>query len=167
MKVSMIVAYGKNYQIGLNNALLWHISEDLKNFKRLTNGHHILMGRKTFESIGFPLPNRTSVVLSKSGFSFDGVHTYGEMKEALEFCKNNGEDEVFIIGGAQVYKLAFPFVDKLYLSEVDYDGEADAYLEKIDFENWEIEEEKTFEQTSKNDKLVPAWSFRVFNKSIS
>jgi len=165
MKVSMIVAYGKNYQIGLNNALLWHIPEDLKNFKRLTNGHHILMGRKTFESIGFPLPNRTSVVLSKSGFDFEGVHTYSEMQDALEFCKSNGEDEVFVIGGAQVYKLAFPFVDKLYLSEVDYDGEADAYLEKIDFSDWELEEEEVFpESKNKNDKVVPAWSFRVFNK---
>ena len=95
MKVSMIVAYGKNYQIGLNNALLWHIPEDLKNFKRLTNGHHILMGRKTFESIGFPLPNRTSVVLSQNGFSFDGVHTFKEIQEALDFCKQNEEEEVY------------------------------------------------------------------------
>ena len=164
MKVSMIVAYGKNCQIGLNNALLWHIPEDLKNFKRLTNGHHILMGRKTFESIGFPLPNRTSVVLSNNGFSFDGVHTYGEIEKALDFCRQNGEDEVFIMGGAQVYKLAFPYVDKLYLSEVDYDDEADAFLEKIDFSNWDLEEEQTFDEINENEKKIPAWTFKILNK---
>ena len=164
MKVSMIVAYGKNYQIGLNNALLWHIPEDLKNFKRLTNGHHILMGRKTFESIGFPLPNRTSVVLSKNSFSFEGVHTYEDIEKALEFCKNNNEDEVFIMGGAQVYKLAFPYVDRLYLSEVDYDNEADAFLNKIDFSKWDLEEEQTFEEINVNDKKIPAWTFKILNR---
>ena len=164
MKVSMIVAYGKNHQIGLNNALLWHIPEDLKNFKKLTNGHHILMGRKTFESIGFPLPNRTSVVLSKKGFSFEGVHTFEEMENALEFCKSNNEDEVFIMGGAQVYKLAFPYVDKLYLSEVDYDGQADAFLNEIDFKHWNLEEEQFFEEIRENDKKIPAWTFKILNK---
>lgn len=164
MKISMIVAYGKNYQIGLNNALLWHIPEDLKNFKKLTNGHHILMGRKTFESIGFPLPNRTSVVLSNNGFTFDGVHTFSKIEEALEFCKNNGEDEVFIMGGAQVYKLAFPFVNKLYLSEVNYDGEADAFIEEIDFTNWWLEEEDHYDEINEDGKTVPEWTFRVYNK---
>ena len=160
----MIVAFGKNYQIGLNNALLWHIPEDLKNFKRLTNGHHILMGRKTFESIGFALPNRTSVVLSKNGFEFEGVHTFTQIEKALEFCKNNDEEEVFIMGGAQVYKLAFPYVDKLYLSEVDYDDEADAFLENIDFTNWNLEEEQHFETIIKADKKIPAWTFKILNK---
>ncbi len=160
----MIVAYGKNFQIGLNNELLWHIPEDLKNFKKLTNGHHILMGRKTFNSIGFPLPNRTSVVLSKKGFSHEGVHSFDEINEALEFCKNNKEEEVFIMGGAQVYKLAFPYVNKLYLSEVDYDNEADAFLEKIDFSNWDLEEEKCYEEINQGNKKIPAWTFKVYNK---
>lgn len=165
MKISMIVAYGKNYQIGLNNALLWHIPEDLKNFKRLTNGHHILMGRKTFESIGFPLPNRTSVVLSQNGFSFEGVHTFKEIQEALDFCKQNKEEEVFIMGGAQVYKLAFPYVDRLYLSEVDYDDEADAFLEAIDFSKWTLEEEQHFEAiTTSESKNIPSWTFKILNK---
>ncbi len=163
MKVSMIVAYGKNYQIGLNNALLWHIPEDLKNFKKLTNGHHILMGRKTFDSIGFPLPNRTSVVLSKNGFSHEGVYTYTDIEEALEFCKNNKEDEVFIMGGAQVYKLALPYVDKLYLSEVDYDDDADAFLDKIDFTQWSLNEE-VFHEEINNEKTIPAWTFKVLTK---
>ena len=164
MKISMIVAYGKNYQIGKDNALLWHIPEDLKNFKKYTNGHHILMGRKTFDSIGFPLPNRTSVVLSQNGFSHEGVHTFKEIQEALDFCKQNNEEELFIMGGAQVYKLAFPYVDRLYLTEVDFDGEADAFLEKIDFSNWDVQEETFFETINKNDKKIPAWTFKILNK---
>jgi len=164
MKVSMIVAYGKNNQIGKDNSLLWHIPQDLKNFKNLTNGHHILMGRKTFDSIGFPLPNRTSVVLSKSGFCHEGVYTYEDIKEALDFCKKSEEEEVFIMGGAQVYKLAFPFVNKLYLSEVDYDGDADAFLDRIDFSKWKLEEEKYFEEINDKDKKIPAWTFKVLNK---
>ena len=158
------MAYGKNYQIGKDNTLLWHIPEDLKNFKKYTNGHHILMGRKTFDSIGFPLPNRTSVVLSKNGFSHEGVHAFKEIQEALDFCKQNNEEELFIMGGAQVYKLAFPYVDRLYLSEVDFDGEADAFLEKIDFSNWDVQEETFFEAINKNDKKIPAWTFKILNK---
>ncbi|RXJ75024.1 hypothetical protein CRV03_14100, partial [Arcobacter sp. F155] len=84
MKISMIVAYGKNWEIGLNNQMLWHISEDFKNFKQITSGHHILMGRKTFESIGKPLPNRTSLVLSTKGFSSEGVHTFDSIEKALD-----------------------------------------------------------------------------------
>jgi len=164
MKVSMIVAYGKNYQIGKDNSLLWHIPEDLKNFKKFTNGHHILMGRKTFDSIGFPLPNRTSVVLSKNNFSHEGVHTFEEIQDALEFCKKSGDEELFIMGGAQVYKLAFPYVDRLYLSEVDYDGEADAFLEEIDFSNWDLEQEEMFEEINNDDKNIPAWTFKILNK---
>ena len=164
MKVSMIVAYGKNYQIGKDNTLLWHIPADLKNFKKVTNGHHILMGRKTFDSIGFPLPNRVSIVLSQNGFSHEGVHTFKEIEEALAFCKKSGEDELFIMGGAQVYKLAFPYVDKLYLSEVDYDDEADAFLDKIDFSQWNLEEKLVFEAITENEKKIPAWTFKILNK---
>jgi len=166
MKISMIVAYGKNYQIGKDNALLWHIPEDLKNFKKFTTGHHILMGRKTFDSIGFALPNRTSVVLSKGNFTHEGVHTFDDIQIALEFCKNNKEEEVFIMGGAQVYKLAFPYINKLYLSEVDYDDDADAFLEKIDFSQWDLEHEESFEAINLNGKTVPAWTFKILNKHL-
>ena len=164
MKISMIVAYGKNYQIGKNNSLLWHIPDDLKNFKKITNGHHIIMGRKTFESIGKPLPNRTSVVLSKNSFFFEGVYTYENLHNALEFCQNNKEEEVFIIGGAQLYKLAFPYVHRLYLSQVDYDGDADAFLERIDFSKWNLEKEEEFQESNENGKKIPSWTFKIFNK---
>lgn len=165
MIVSMIVAYGKNWEIGLDNKMLWHISEDFKNFKNITTGHHLIMGRKTFESIGKPLPNRVSIVLSKSGFSYENVHTYSNIKEALDFCKTQNEAEVFIIGGALVYELAFEYVDKLYLSEVDYKGEADAFLKAIDFSNWKKIEEKSYDAIKENDKIKSlAWKFKIYEK---
>lgn len=165
MIVSMIVAYGKNWEIGLDNKMLWHISEDFKNFKKITTGHHLIMGRKTFESIGKPLPNRTSVVLSKSGFSYDGVYSYSNIEEALNFCKKQNEKEVFIIGGALIYELCFPYVDKLYLSKVDYKGEADAFFKPIDFTKWTQTEEKNYDAIIENGKIIsPAWSFKIYEK---
>jgi len=166
MKISMIVAYGNNWEIGLDNQMLWHISEDFKNFKAITSGHHILMGRKTFESIGKPLPNRTSLVLSNSGFNYDGVDTFNDVQEAFNFARKNAEEELFIIGGANIYETLFPYVDKMYLSEVDYEGKADAFLKPIDFSNWELLEEKEYKAILGEDNKVksPAWKFKVWFK---
>ena len=165
MKISMIVAYGKNWEIGLNNQMLWHISEDFKNFKAITSGHHILMGRKTFESIGKPLPNRTSIVLSNSGFEHEGVYTFNDVQKAFDFARESGEEELFIIGGANIYKNLFDYVDKMYLSEVDYEGEADAHLKEIDFSTWDLTEEKHFDVIKEDEKVKsPAWNFKVYVK---
>ena len=162
----MIVAYGNNWEIGLNNQMLWHISEDFKNFKKITSGHHILMGRKTFESIGKPLPNRTSMVLSNSGFSYEGVHTFNDINRAIEFARENAEEELFIIGGANIYETLFSYVDKMYLSEVDFSGEADAYLKEIDFSSWDMIEEVNYEEIKNEDGTVksPSWKFKVYIK---
>ena len=165
MKISMIVAYGNNWEIGLDNQMLWHISEDFKNFKAITSGHHILMGRKTFESIGKPLPNRTSIVLSNSGFEHEGVHTFNDVQEAFNFARKSAEEELFIIGGANVYESLFPYVDKMYLSEVNYDGKADAFLKQIDFSTWDLSEEKSYDAIIQDDKVKsPAWNFKVWVK---
>ncbi|NCB12485.1 MAG: dihydrofolate reductase [Erysipelotrichia bacterium] len=165
MKISMIVAYGKNWEIGLNNEMLWHISEDFKNFKTITSGHHILMGRKTFESIGKPLPNRTSLVLSNSGFEQEGVHTFNDVQEAFNFARANAEEELFIIGGANIYETLFPYVDKMYLSEVDFEGVADAFLKPIDFSTWDLAQEKSYEEILEHGKIKsPAWKFKVWVK---
>jgi dihydrofolate reductase len=165
MKISMIVAYGKNWEIGLDNQMLWHISEDFKNFKKITSGHHILMGRKTFESIGKPLPNRTSLVLSRGNFKHEGVHTFNDIEKAFNFAKDNGEEELFIIGGADIYNMLFKYVDKMYLSEVDFEGKADAYLKEIDFTNWKIKEQKDYEAIVEDGKIKsPAWKFIVYEK---
>ena len=165
MKISMIVAYGKNWEIGLNNEMLWHISEDFKNFKTITSGHHILMGRKTFESIGKPLPNRTSLVLSNSGFEHEGVHTFSDVQEAFNFARQSAEEELFIIGGANIYETLFPYVDKMYLSEVDFEGIADAFLKPIDFSTWDLIEEKAYDEILEHGKVKsPAWKFKVWVK---
>ena len=165
MKISMIVAYGKNWEIGLNNEMLWHISEDFKNFKTITSGHHILMGRKTFESIGKPLPNRTSLVLSNNGFEHEGVHTFSDVQEAFNFARASAEEELFIIGGANIYETLFPYVDKLYLSEVDFEGVADAFLNPIDFSTWDLAEEKSYDAIFEHGKIKsPAWKFKVWVK---
>lgn len=165
MTISMIVAYGKNWEIGLDNQMLWHISEDFKNFKNITSGHHILMGRKTFQSIGKPLPNRTSLVLSNSGFEHEGVHTFNEIHEAFNFAREAGEEELFIIGGANIYENLFPYVDKMYLSEVDFEGKADAFLKQIDFSTWDLAQQKDYEEIVQNNELKsPAWSFKIWVK---
>jgi len=166
MKISMIVAYGKNWEIGLDNQMLWHISEDFKNFKTITSGHHILMGRKTFESIGKPLPNRTSLVLTRGDFSHEGVHTFNNVQEAFNLAREAGEEELFIIGGANIYETLFDYVDKMYLSEVDYEGKADAYLKEIDFSSWDLTEEKSYDVIldEQGEVKSPAWKFKVWVK---
>ncbi|MDY3205823.1 MAG: dihydrofolate reductase [Arcobacter sp.] len=166
MKISMIVAYGKNWEIGLNNEMLWHISEDFKNFKTITSGHHILMGRKTFESIGKPLPNRTSIVLSNTGFKHEGIHTFNDIQEAFNFARESAEDELFIIGGANIYETLFPYVDKMYLSEVEFDGIADAFLNPIDFSTWDLVEQKDYEVIKDEEGNIksPAWKFKIWVK---
>lgn len=165
MKISMIVAYGKNWEIGLKNQMLWHISEDFKNFKTITSGHHILMGRKTFQSIGKPLPNRTSIILSRGDFKKEGTHTFNDIQEALNFAKNSKEDELFVIGGANIYETMFPYINRMYLSEVDFEGEADAYLKEIDFSSWSLEKEVKYEKIMQSEEVVsPAWTFKIWNK---
>ncbi|KKW32412.1 MAG: Dihydrofolate reductase [Parcubacteria group bacterium GW2011_GWA1_53_13] len=118
-RVSMIAAVGRNRELGLGNGLLWHIPEDLKRFKALTLGHPVIMGRKTFESIGKPLPGRTNLVVSRSALS---------LEDALAQAKKLDKEEVFIIGGAQIYEQALPYADRLYLTLIEDTKEADAFF---------------------------------------
>lgn len=166
MKISIVVAYGKNREIGFDNKMLWHVPEDFKNFKKITTGHHILMGRKTFESIGRPLPQRVSMVLSKSDFSHPGVEVFKDEDEAIEFFKASGQEELFIVGGAEIYKAFLPYADKLYISEIDYSGKADAYFPEFDKGDWKMKTEVYYEKTLKGEKEVPSWIFRVYEKSL-
>ena len=121
MKLAVIVAVAHNRVIGRGGKLPWHISEDLKRFKRLTTGHTVLMGRKTFESIGRPLPNRRNVVISST--PQPGVETYRTIPEALKALQ--GEEKVFVIGGGQLYACLLDSADELYLTLVDQDIEGD------------------------------------------
>lgn len=130
-KISIIAAIGKNRALGKNNHLLWKISSDLRRFRRLTTGHVVIMGRKTFESIGRPLPNRLNIVLTsnpkfspKSG----GVMVVHSVKEALEEARKHEKDEIFIIGGGRVYKEFLPYTNKLYLTIVEDSPDADTFF---------------------------------------
>lgn len=124
MKLAIIVAVARNRVIGKEGKLPWHISEDLKRFKRLTTGHTVLMGRKTYESIGRPLPNRRNVVISSVPQA--GVETYRSVPEALEALKD--QEKVFVIGGGQLYGCLLDVADELYLTLVDSDVKGDTFF---------------------------------------
>jgi dihydrofolate reductase len=138
MRISLIVAMAQNGVIGRDNQLIWHLPNDLKQFKRLTTGHPIIMGRKTFESIGKPLPNRTSIVVTRSkNWTFEGVVVVNSVEEALVVARQTGTDEVFVIGGAEIYRLTLPIANKIYLTEVKADFEGDAHFVIPNIEDWE------------------------------
>ncbi|MDR2082009.1 MAG: dihydrofolate reductase [Campylobacteraceae bacterium] len=165
MRLSIIVAIGKAWQIGFDNKLLWHIPEDLKLFKEVTTGHHLIMGRKTYESIGKPLPNRTSVILSKGGFKAEGVFTCESLQKAVEFCESRGENETFVVGGGEVYKTALPIAQRIYLTSVDYNGKADTFFPPIIFRDWQlIDERKYAKSIGKNGEEIPSWKHLILQK---
>ena len=141
MQLSVIVAAARNGVIGRNNALPWHLPEDLKYFKRVTMGKPILMGRKTFESIGRALPGRSNLVITRNGeWQAEGVQVVRSLEAALSLAEDialiDGVDELMVIGGAQIYAEALPRAERIYLTEVDADVEGDAYLPAIDRSAW-------------------------------
>jgi dihydrofolate reductase len=151
MIISIIVATGKNNEIGKNGNLLCHLPADLKHFKEITSGHTVIMGRKTFESLPKgPLPNRRNIVISRNvALKIDGAEVYPSLDYA--FIKLIDENEVFIIGGAQIYEQALPIADKLYLTKIHADfPEADAFFPKIDFSAWQETSRETFPADEKN-----------------
>jgi dihydrofolate reductase len=137
-KISIIVAIAKNNAIGLNNKLLWHIPEDLKRFKKLTTGHQVIMGKLTYLSLPIrPLPNRINIVITdQQDEAFEGCITVHSIAEALEYCSES--EESFIIGGGSVYRQFLPMANKLYLTIVDKDFEADTFFPPIDFSGWRL-----------------------------
>jgi dihydrofolate reductase len=134
MKLTAVVAASDNDVIGRGNALPWHLPADLAHFKRLTVGKPILMGRRTYESIGKPLPNRRNIVLSRSGFSAPGVETVHTMEEARALVA--GEPELVNIGGAEIFRLAFPETDIVYLTRVHCTIEGDTFLPPLPASDW-------------------------------
>ncbi len=143
MKVSIIAAMSKNRVIGKENRLPWHISDDLKNFKRLTTGNTIIMGRKTFESIGRPLPNRNNIVISASMSSIPGIDVCKTVDEGIAKAKSYGK-EIFVIGGAQIYGQMIPFAEKMYISHVKAEHEGDVFFPEFDKNEWEIERKEDY-----------------------
>lgn len=134
--ISIIVAVAQNRVIGGNNELLWHISEDLKNFKRITNGHPVVMGRKTFESLGRALPNRRNVVVTRNAeYVAAGAETAPSLEKAIAMVNSAGE-EVFVIGGGEIYRQTMESADKLYITEVAQTPEGDTHFPDVDPATW-------------------------------
>ena len=135
--ISIIVAVAQNYAIGKNNDLLWHIPEDLKRFKSITSGHKIIMGKRTYESLPYrPLKNRTNIVISDiPGDNYEGAVMAYSIEEAISLC--NPDEECFVIGGGMVYRQFMDLADKLYVTWVHKDFEADTFYPEIDPEIWE------------------------------
>ena len=161
MKISLICAVSQNGVIGRDNRLPWHLPADLAHFKRLTTGHHILMGRKTYESIGKPLPNRTNIVITRQAdFQAGGCLVANSLEEALGLCVNN--EELFIIGGAEIYRQALPIANKIYLTYIRHNFEGDTFLFEIDSSVWSEASREDFGPDGKNKY---SYSFITYKKS--
>ena len=158
MLVSIIAAMDRNRLIGNKNQLPWHLPADLAHFKRVTMGKPIIMGRKTYESIGRPLPGRTNIVLTRSSdFSAEGVLTANTLEQALNHV--SAEDEVMIIGGSTIYELTLPEADRLYLTYVEDSFEGDAWFPDFDLEQWSI---VASEEHSADEKNSSAYRFVTY-----
>lgn len=160
---TIIAAIGLRNELGKDNDLIWHLPADLKRFKKVTTGHTIIMGRKTFESIGKPLPNRKTVIITRDkNYQFEGCDVVHSLEEAIE---NNADgNELFIIGGAQIYSQAIKnnLVDKLDITLVQDTFEADVFFPEIDFLHWKIAKREDFLADEKNKYN---YSFLTFEKS--
>lgn len=162
MKITLIAAMAKNRAIGKNNQLLWHLSADLKHFKALTLGKPIIMGRKTFESIGKPLPGRKNIILTQQvDYHVDGCSVVNSISEAL--ISAGDVSEVMIIGGANIYELFLPQADYLYLTEVDVDAIGDTYFPVFDLSVWQ---EISREMHSADDKNPYNYSFVTWQRRV-
>ncbi len=134
--ISMIWAMGRDNALGCKNRMPWYLPADFAYFKRVTIGKPVIMGRKTFESIGKPLPGRENIVITRdNSFKAEGCKIVHSFEEALDFAKDR---DVFIIGGAEIYKTFMPFAHKLYITEIDREFEADAYFPEIDYSRWRL-----------------------------
>jgi dihydrofolate reductase len=171
MKISIIAAVSENSVIGQKGKIPWHIPEDLKRFKKITSGHHVIMGRKTFEAIGHPLPNRTNIIITRNkqslllrnkNYEAPGCKVVNSLQEALSASKISKEREVFIIGGEQIYKLALPIADEIYLTQVHHIFKGDAFFPKIDTGKWK---EVSHQYHPKNEKNLYSYDFVIFKKT--
>jgi len=162
MIVSAIVATAKNNVIGKDNNIPWYLPDDLKYFKAKTLDHHVIMGRKSYESIGHPLPKRTNIIVTRNLFFVASnclvVHT---VEEGLQIAQENGEEEAFIIGGAQIYELSLPYLDRLYLTEVDLEVEGDVFFPDFDMNEWTLVSEDPRKASGKNEH---DFNFKIYER---
>lgn len=148
MNLSLIVAMTKNRIIGKDNQMPWHLPADLAWFRQNTLGKPIIMGRKTFESIGHPLPKRTNIVLSRQFFQYEGVHWENSLESAVNFVQNS--PEIMLIGGGELFKQGLPQASKLYLTEIHTELDGDIFFPEINWNDWLIEQENYHKADAQN-----------------
>ena len=148
--ISLVVAASENNVIGKEGQLPWYLSADLKRFRKLTTGHHIIMGRKTFESIGRLLPDRTTIIVTRNpDYYFDGAKIAGSLHEAIGIAAS--DEQPFIVGGAAIYQASLEFVQTIYLTRVHTEIEVDTFFPELDWSNWNLIESERFPLDRKND----------------
>ncbi len=149
--IKILVAFDENRVIGKNNELIWHLPADLKRFKALTTGHVIIMGRKTFDSIGKPLPNRTTIVISRTiGLQIEGVICTTSIEEAILKAKSLSREDIFIVGGAEIYALSLTVADQILVTQLHDIFEGDAFFPEIPASEWEVTEKERGVTDEKN-----------------
>lgn len=157
--LSLIWAMGHNQVIGINNKLPWHLPAELAYFKRVTMGHPIIMGRRTFESIGRPLPGRTNIVLTRDDtFTADNIVVVHSVEQALELY---GQAGAFVIGGTQIYRQFYPYAERLYITMIEHEFEGDEYFPDIDWSQWRLIEETPGLRNESNPYM---YNFKIFDK---
>lgn len=131
---TIVVAISENHVIGKDNQLLWYMPSDLKHFKDITTGHTVIMGRKTFDSVGKPLPRRRNIIITRRSITIEGCEVVNSIEEAFSLCKD--EPEVFIVGGAEIYKQAMSITDRIYLTIIYKEFEGDSFFPEINKQAW-------------------------------
>lgn len=155
--LSAIVAMAENRVIGNGNKMPWHLPADLKHFKTVTNGHPVLMGRKTFESIGKPLPNRTNMIITRDRqYSAQDCLIVNDLNTALSMAQEIDQNEIFVIGGAEIYRQLLPKVQRLYVTEIHHPFQGDAHFPELDVSEWQ---EVAREDHQADDKNAYAYTF--------
>lgn len=164
VQIALIAAMDSKGLIGVNNDIPWHIPHDLKRFKRITSGHTVIMGRKTFESLSAPLPNRRNIVVtSDRSYSKPGIEVVFSIEDALKVADR--KEENFVVGGAAIYEQFLPFANKLYFTYIKGVFTGDTYFPKVDFKNWKMIEEEAHETEGENPVKFVYQTFERSNQS--
>ena len=164
MRLSLIAAVGDNGIIGRGQELPWRLSADLRRFKSLTMNHHVLMGRKTFASIGRPLPGRTLLVVSQQpNFAAENATVVASLLAAIDHAKQHGDSEAFVIGGGEIYRQAIDVVDRLYLTRVHAMIDGDVRFPDVDFSQWQLIAESHHDADEKNEYDT---TFQIFDRTV-
>jgi dihydrofolate reductase len=161
MKISLIVAMGLERQIGIEGKMPWHLPTDLLNFKKLTMGHTLVFGRKTFESVGRALPGRKTIILTRDpNYTAPNCLTAQSVEDAIKLAEQAGETELFIAGGSEVYAKALPYVQRMYLTMVNFDGKADTFFPPYSTEGWK----QTFTHFFPPTEKELDWQYQVWDR---